>query len=84
MISDKVAFIVSITVMMISSILALTVYNINQTDQMAKNIESAITKGIDPISVKCSYSTGQPLDPICVLYGQSLNNSVPATIKASK
>jgi hypothetical protein len=37
---------------------------------MAKNIEAAITKGVDPLSVKCAYETGS--NPICVTYAATV------------
>jgi hypothetical protein len=42
------------------------VYNINDRNNMAKNIEAAIAKGVDPLSVKCAYETNS--NPICITY----------------
>jgi hypothetical protein len=33
---------------------------------MAKNIEAAIAKGVDPLSVKCAYETHT--NPTCITY----------------
>jgi len=41
-------------------------YNINDRNNMAKNIEAAITKGVDPVSVKCAYETNT--NTICITY----------------
>ena len=41
-------------------------YNINDRNNMAKNIEAAISRGVDPLSVKCAYETGH--NPICITY----------------
>jgi hypothetical protein len=38
----------------------------NDRNNMAKNVESAISKGVDPISVKCAYIT--TADSICIAY----------------
>jgi hypothetical protein len=42
------------------------VYNVNDRNNMAKNIEAAIAKGVDPLSVKCAYETSS--NPICITY----------------
>lgn len=48
---------VCITIVVVAAISALTIYNMNDRANMAKNIEAAISKGIDPLSVKCAYDT---------------------------
>lgn len=58
--------IIAVSMVALSFIAAGTVYNINDRTLMSKNIEQAITKGIDPLSVKCSYQTS--IDPICLSY----------------
>lgn len=54
------------TVIVVTLIIGAVIYNINDRALMAKNIEQAIAKGVDPLSVKCSYQTHT--DPICVTY----------------
>ena len=58
--------IVCITLAVCSCIAAFTIYNINDRNNMARNIESAIQKGIDPISVKCAYETNT--NAVCIAY----------------
>lgn len=58
------AIIFSLTVIIISAIIALCIYGLNERKLMASNIEGAISKGIDPLSVRCSYARGD--DIICV------------------
>ncbi len=58
--------IVCITLAVCSCIAAFTIYNINDRNNMAKNIDSAIQKGIDPISVKCAYETNT--NAVCIAY----------------
>jgi hypothetical protein len=58
--------IVCITVAVCSSIAAFTIYNLNDRNNMAKNIDSAIQKGIDPITVKCAYETNA--NAVCIAY----------------
>jgi hypothetical protein len=57
---------VCITLVACSCIAGVTIYNINDRNNMAKNIESAIQKGIDPISVKCAYETNA--NAVCIAY----------------
>jgi hypothetical protein len=47
-------------------------------DLMFKNIETAISKGIDPMAVRCSYATER--DFVCVAYAAS-NGNVQTTSK---
>ena len=63
------AVIFSITVILISAIIAICIYGLNERKLMASNIENAIAKGIDPLSVRCSYARGD--DIICVTHAAS-------------
>jgi hypothetical protein len=60
------AVIFSVTVIVLGTISALCVYGLNERRLMASNIENAISKGIDPLSVRCSYAHGD--DIICVTH----------------
>jgi CDP-diglyceride synthetase len=62
---DKLGFIIGATLIVITGIICLTFYNYFQTLAIKSNIESAIVKGIDPVAVKCAYSSG---DVMCVAY----------------
>jgi len=62
---DKLGFIVGLTLIIMTAIICLTFYNYHQTTAIKSNIESAIVKGIDPVAVKCAYSSG---DVMCVAY----------------
>jgi hypothetical protein len=44
-------------ILALSGILSVSVNYINDRNNMAKNIEAAIAKGIDPLAVKCAYET---------------------------
>mgnify|MGYP003333438071 CR=1 FL=1 len=46
---------------------ALTYYNYHETAAMQANIENAISKGIDPVAVRCAYANEK--DVVCVAYG---------------
>jgi len=56
----------SITVVLLAAIVSTCLYYLNDRKLMAANIENAITKGIDPLSVRCSYA--RDFDTICVAY----------------
>ena len=62
--------IISATIMLVSSIVGVTIYNVNDRVLMSKNIDNAIAKGMDPISVRCSYVTNT--DTICVAYAAAV------------
>jgi hypothetical protein len=70
---EFLTIIVCITVVICSSITAFTIYNINDRNNMAKNLESAIQKGIDPISVKCAYDTN--INAVCIAHSMEKNNA---------
>ena len=52
---DVLTFIVCGTILFGSLIASATIYNLNEQNNFSKNMESAITKGVDPLSIKCSY-----------------------------
>ena len=56
----------SVTLVLLSVIAAICIYYINERKLMASNIENAIVKGIDPLSVRCSYARGD--DIICITH----------------
>jgi hypothetical protein len=57
---------IAITSVVLAAILGLSIYHINDRNLMAKNIDNAISKGINPMSVRCSYVRGD--DPICIAF----------------
>ena len=63
-------FIISVLVAILSGIGATTYYNFNEVKSMEKNIDSAIVKGIDPISVRCAYGSS---DTLCIVYATTHN-----------
>ena len=63
---DILTIAVSAVIVMCTAIIGAIVYNVNDRNNMAKNIEAAIAKGVDPLSVKCAYETGS--NTICVTY----------------
>lgn len=59
-------FIISAAIVAVAAISAIAIYNINDRILMSKNIDSAIAKGVDSLSVRCSYSHSG--DTMCVAY----------------
>jgi hypothetical protein len=53
--SDVVTFIVCVCLTVLTLIASITFYNYNESQNISKNIEAAINKGIDPLAVKCAY-----------------------------
>jgi hypothetical protein len=57
---------VSITLVLLSTIAAICIYGLNDRKLMAANIENAIAKGIDPLTVRCSYAKSD--DIVCIAH----------------
>jgi pyruvate/oxaloacetate carboxyltransferase len=68
--TETITLIVCITIAVCSIVVGAFLYNINDRNNMAKNIEAAIQKGVDPISVKCSYESSPT--STCIAYSMSL------------
>ena len=56
----------AVTIVLLSIVSSVCVYELNDRKLMAANIENAIQKGIDPLTVRCSYARGD--DTICVAH----------------
>ena len=56
----------SITLVLLSIVTAICIYGLNDRKLMAANIENAISKGIDPLTVRCSYAKSD--DIICIAH----------------
>jgi heme/copper-type cytochrome/quinol oxidase subunit 2 len=67
---DILTLAASVVIVLFAAIIGITVYNINDRNNMAKNIEAAIAKGVDPLSVKCAYETSP--NPICITYAATV------------
>jgi len=63
---EFITMVVSFTIVIGSMIAGATIYQINERNNFAKNMESAIMKGVDPLSVKCSYE--QTSTATCITY----------------
>lgn len=64
--SVPITIVVCVTIFICSVIGSITIKDYYNQTNMAKNIENAISKGIDPIAVKCAYE--QSSSPTCITY----------------
>jgi len=72
--------VVSLTLVLLAAIFGLGYYNISDRSFMAQNIDNAIAKGIDPLSVRCSYAKSD--DIICVAFASSAqSHNTGVTVK---
>ena len=67
---DLITICISVVIVLCTAIIGAIVYNTNDRNNMAKNIEAAIAKGVDPLSVKCAYETNS--NPICITYAATV------------
>jgi len=63
---DLITICVSVIIVVCTAIIGAIIYSMNDRNNMAKNIEAAIVKGVDPLSVKCAYETST--NPTCITY----------------
>lgn len=64
--NESQSFIAAVCISTLALIAAITFYNFSELTSKKANIETAISKGIDPISVRCAYSNST--DMICIAY----------------
>ena len=63
-------------------IVAFWNYKINENSLMSQNIQAAMDKGIDPLSVRCTYAADT--DNICLAYAlknHDRNTDIPVPIR---
>ena len=63
-------------------IVAFWNYKINENSLMSQNIQNAMSKGIDPLSVRCTYAADT--DNICLAYAlrsRDHNSELPVPIR---
>ena len=78
--NDLRTIIVCASIVVLALIVAGAWYNIHDRTLMAENMNAAIAKGIDPISVRCSYV--QSHDLICVAFAASAqSHNVASQVK---
>lgn len=62
---DSKVFIIAATIVVLSVIASITLYNVNENNNLARNLDNIAGKGIDPIAVRCAYS---PEKTTCLVY----------------
>ena len=75
-------FTIAVSAVVLASIIGLSIYHISDRTLMASNIESAINKGINPMSVRCSYVRGD--DPICIAYAAKSEDATQTPSASTK
>ena len=64
-----ITVVVCITVAVMSIVGSYTYYSVQYSKLMAQNISEAVAKGMDPLSVRCTYTNSQ--DNVCIAYSTS-------------
>ena len=72
----------AMTSVILAAILGVSIYHISDRNLMAKNIDNAIAKGINPMSVRCSYVRGD--DPICIAFAAKGDETVLQSASTKK
>ena len=68
--------------LVLTVIIAFWNYKINENNLMSQNIQNAMSKGIDPLSVRCTYAADT--DNICLAYAlrsRDHNSELPVPIR---
>ena len=79
-INDFTTLIACVVIVALAAIVANVWFNIHERSLMAENMNAAIAKGIDPLSVRCSYV--QSHDLICVAFAASAqSHNVASQVK---
>jgi hypothetical protein len=65
-INSNIVTILCLSGLLVMVLFAFTTYKMRDRELMSKNINEAITKGIDPLTVRCSYAS--ETDNICVAF----------------
>jgi hypothetical protein len=68
---------ICITLLFLTAIACIGWYHIHDRSLMADNMNNAIAKGIDPLSVRCSYVKSD--DTICIAFAASAQSHNVAT-----
>lgn len=63
--AEFISAVVGIVIVIATAICSITYYNIKRTEAVKSSVESAIVKGIDPMSVRCAFGAA---DSVCVVY----------------
>ena len=64
---EIITTIICVTLVLLGTIGGLTYYHLNKTKMITDTINTATSKGVDPLAVRCSLSESA-YDQICVVY----------------
>jgi hypothetical protein len=79
--NSNIITILCLSALLVMVLFAFTTYKMKDRELMSKNIQEAITKGIDPLTVRCSYAS--ETDNICVAFA-SIQQKQQEVINANK
>lgn len=79
--NNNVITILCLSGLLVMVLFAFTTYKLKDRELMSKNINEAISKGIDPLTVRCSYAS--ETDNICVAFA-SIQQKQQEIINANK
>lgn len=65
--------VICVTLVLLALVGGATHYHVNDRNLMATNIQQAISSGINPLAVRCSYARTD--DAVCVAYSFSGANT---------
>ena len=80
-VNSNIVTIVCLSTLLAMVLYAFTLFKMRDRELMSKNIQEAISKGIDPLTVRCSYSA--PDDNVCVAFA-SIQQKQQEVINANK
>lgn len=80
-INSNIVTILCLSALLVMVLFAFTSYKMKDRELMSKNIQEAIAKGIDPLTVRCSYAS--ETDNICVAFA-SIQQKQQEVINANK
>lgn len=66
---ETIVFIIAVMIGLVSVAFSTTYYHIKKDEAIKSSVESAIVKGIDPMSVRCAYGA---TDNVCLVYAATL------------
>ena len=78
---DSVLIVCS-TLVAITAILSYAHYKINDRNLMAGNIANAISSGVNPLAVRCSYAKSD--DAVCVAYSFTGTTTIPVPVTGKR
>jgi len=70
---ERIVIAVGLLFAFVSLVSSVTYYNVKRDELLKSAVESAIAKGIDPMSVRCAFGS---TDSVCLVYAASLGKDL--------